>query len=1351
MGETREAKAPVYSLLLGLAITIAVFSLPSLVEGGQSDAECWFSTTQTPCNANASNGCTWNTQYNYCERRSCFSGDTTNQTFCETTLKDYNLSCTWSSGSSLCDPSGGDFFGNGCNDFTNNSQGCYNTFFCNWNETSTLCTEPTGGFGSQSGSSNNPGCGVITDTKICTGISGCTASGSTACSGNAAGLQCSDLNKSMCPDFTMLSTCCGWNGTNCTTSFDKGCYTNIPALAPGFMFCEDYKVFKNQTNCNNISTTPYYMPCKWDNQTNECHFNSISFGSSSNFNEISTQLGCEAINGVWKTEQFISGGQTKTDSWCEFKFGFESGGGGNCDSACWSCETAVSKAKGNTSAQAQSLCENSALGYCEYRADSNAQNGLGWCNPKTAFLDAGGKSCDSECGACEYLKSPQAQCQNSTAGLANAGCTWVADVNAPNGVGYCYGKSEKYCGTDCFSCYDFNTCTNGKGGNGACTWDQTNNFCKPGGFTGEVCFDSTDNDNDGKTDCLDPDCSTDKFCGGEELSQSGGFGDCPSFSDNTTCINNACNWFQDSFEEHFGGANAGHCDFPGSQCFEFDQNESGCGATVGCGYTNFTSGICGENSSLFEGCFISSTQAACEVIPGCSWSTDAFNSAVGRCEPLIFGQCFANQTRQTGQEFCERNVTLKGVSTKICGWSTTFNPSGSCQPVCYTLPSDGSCLTTNGLCVNQSGICDPDSFGGKCFQADGNKTRCEAQFNATCTFFADANANNGNATEEGWCESKSDGKIFSFMGDIPPTILGDDGEDPTINNTWDIRQIGIRDDFGNFMLGASIEDFNQSAACNSTPLANGALGVGSVNHTFFWYLDSDGNTTNHCSARDDSSVAGFEFSFKYNSKWTTSFVESKASYQCVNGSWGAVPIPLVSNTQKMCSLIKGGMASVSKKELFKFKTLYNKSKNMRVYVSVGQNQVNNSIVNDTAGPFFYSPNSFDFEFEDCSDTGADNDGDGITASNDPDCFSFLKFGFVPMEVGFQCGDGQDNDADGKTDCDDEGCKYDQFICGGSGLVTDANDKTAPKIVWLQVNTFPDSGFIMYDTNEPANGTVDFYSRDNTCATLNKTVRDIGILDSFVQDYKMWHDGPIDIYQYNSEKIDAPLANSTAFFYKMRVCDVSGNCAVSACLNFTTKKTLVDCKTCSTTLNFPFTPPSGAGVTTPMGNMSFTIKTASGLEVTLGANAGAGTQLNHTDAKNFNLIVENPTDLNATNWRITFINASVTGKLSTGVLNYTGGSDLQFNTTSNSSSNIKFVGFGSNKCQEIINAFRPKRIEIGVPGNFTTELWQCGSQLTNCTNKAANASHPANGSIGVGGLFNETLNMTLWVIPAEWGC
>ena len=635
-------------ILLSIFLSVVVFfALPT--EAAQSDVECWQFTSQAACTTNSANGCTWQTSSGFwgssswCERISCFSGDSTNQTYCETTLKNSNnLSCSWSAGSSLCDPSGGDFFGNGCADFNNNSMGCYNTFFCTWYGQNSTCVEPEGGFNGQTGSGNNPGCGVLTNSYLCNGIEGCSWA-TNACSGNAAGLSCSNLNKTICGDFTQLSTCCGWNGSNCTTSYDKGCYDNMPDFLPGAAYCEDYNSFRSQGLCENLSASPWYMPCKWNNVTNECHFNGDAFGGSSNFDEMSTQVGCEAVGGKWKTEQFLSGGQTKTDSWCEFKFGFESGGGGNCDSACWSCETAVSTQRGNTSAQAQSFCENSLLGYCEYHADGNAPNGLGWCNPKMSFIDGGGKSCDSECSACEFLKNPQSQCQNSTAGFGNAGCNWVADVNAPNGVGYCYGKSEKYCGNDCFSCYDFNSCTiDGKGGSGACTWDQTNNFCKPGGFNGEICFDSVDNDNDAKTDCLDPDCSTDKFCGGEELSKSGGFGDCPSFNSNNTCIGGGCVWFQDEFEQNFGGANAGHCDFPGSQCFAFDQNESGCAAETGCSYANFTSGICGENSTLFESCFMNNVQATCTGIPGCTWSSDPFNSAIGRCEPLIFGQCFAS-------------------------------------------------------------------------------------------------------------------------------------------------------------------------------------------------------------------------------------------------------------------------------------------------------------------------------------------------------------------------------------------------------------------------------------------------------------------------------------------------------------------------------------------------------------------------------------------------------------------------------------------------------------------------------------------------------------------------------------
>lgn len=1325
--------------------------------------ECWSLSTQNQCEGNANKGCFWKTMSGgfggFCKRAECYEGDFTNQTYCETTLKTYNASCTWNAGTSYCNPvAGTGFFGDGCSDFNSNAQACYNSFFCIWNTSDSTCLEPlgqtVGDFGTK-----NPSCSVLTSQDLCINISGCTWSAvASSCSGNAGGIECTQLNKSICSTFTQLSTCCSWNSSNsCAKSINKGCYDSIPPQPAGGAFCEDYKAFKSQSLCENLSSSPWYMPCKWNNVTNECHFNDDAFGGTSSFQEVGTQLGCESMGGFWKTEQYAdSSGALKTDTWCEFKFGLDNFGGGNCDSACWACETSVSVANGNTSSQAQTLCENSGLGYCEYRADSNAYNGLGWCNPKMSFIDGGGKGCDDECSSCDFLKAPQAQCQNSS-----NGCVWVGDATAPNKEGYCYGKSEKRCANDCWSCYTSNDCViTGKGGEGACAWDGLNYICKPSGFTGEICFNGLDDDADTKLDCVDSDCATDKFCGGEDLEE--GFGqECPSFTTISSCTTVGCVWMNDTFEEHKGGiGSAGHCDFPGAQCWEHDSDSALCNATSGCGYITISGGFCHENTTLFDSCFPKNNSGNCLAVAGCGWVNDSYSN-FGRCEPVVFSQCFNNETRRSNQTNCEMNETVSSASTQICKWTLNqfSTQSGFCDPVCWSKAgTTAECQTpTKGLCQVQTGLCEPTTFGGACIMADGNRTRCEKGFNSTCVWFTDGLANNNvsngtpgvGTTPSGWCDPKLEAKMVEFMGTIEPVVIGTDANEEIVEDKFDILGVGLRDEFKQIAFGTRLNDYlANSSICNATPTYNtGARGYGSLNHTFLWYVDSNGNATDACATRHNSSEVGYEFLFKYQGYWSGSFTEVKASYRCINGTWGAAPIPLTSSKDIMCDVVGGGMASVDKAEMFKFKGFYNKSKDLRIYAVVSNSTANDSIAHDFAGPFYYTQGTIDFRFEDCSNSGGDADEDGILASNDPDCQNFLKFGFVPMEVGFQCGDNQDNDGDGSKDCADDGCKYD-YACGGMGVPTaDANDKTAPKVVWLQVDTYPDSAFIMYDTNEPANGTLLFYNNDTSCKTLNKTIRDPALLDAITPDYKMWHDGAMDNYGDNVDKLITQLKNNTVFYYKTQICDINGNCALSACLNFTTKKVVADCKGCTSTFDFPFIAETGTAKTDPMGNLSFKFLFPDGTASNLAGNAAAGTQLNHTAAKKFDLLIANDNANNASKWSVKLINASVTGKVSTGVQNFTGGGDLQFNGTVNGS----FVGLSTTKCQELINTFRPKKLEIGIPGNHTTEFWHCTSgALVNCTNKATNASNPTNGSLG-SGYYNATANKSMWVVPADWGC
>ncbi len=1301
---------------------------------GSSFAGCTLCPTnanQAACEtsgaSNCNGKCNWNDEnsdpdFQFCEMLSCVVGDSTNQTFCESGLNSlYGLGCTWDVGPSYCNPLGGDFFGDNCNDF--DSDECQLSPGCFLNSTGGC--ENSGTF---SASFGNPSCGFTTTDVVCQNITGCSWTGA-ICNGHEAPtppVQCSDIvDRGLCGDATFLSTCCSWSSGACTSSFENTCYDSIADTPPGANYCEDYNSFNNQTLCEQIAGSPWYMPCSWDAAASMCGFNGAAFGTGGghvSFDDLNTESACEATGGVWRSENFVVNGQTLTDNWCEFNFA----GGGNCDTACYACENNANADWGNSTAQAESACENSALGFCEFDENSNSLNGLGWCGADDDYIANGGGDCSGECGACQFLTSPEAECSAS-----NASCAWENNTASPQG-GYCYSAGDSYCGNDCFSCLDESTCVNnGEGGAGACSW--AGGYCEPVGYNGENCFDGIDNDNDGQVDCLDPNCATSAFCGGESLSSQ--FGDCPSYVINTTCLSNGCVWLQDDFEATFGGANAGHCGYPGEQCWQYDVNSTACDATTGCTFQ--TGSFCEVNNTIDEGCFPQQNETACLAATGCGWVN--ITGGPSWCEPVMYSECHGNTTRQTSQALCESNVTVSSTSTQICAWNTNRQ---ACEPVCFSKTNTTCSDGTNGLCEVISGLCEPDSFGGSCYQYDGNQTYCDGALNATCTYFIDSNAaNNVSVTENpGWCDPIGDAAFISFIGNEPFEGLGSASTgDATlgvaaIEDTFDIVSVGIRDATSQLVLGTGVADnLANSSICNGVPVSGGGLGTGVQNGTFFWYLDSDGDTTNSCTVRGDPSQTGYEFSFKYQATYTSSLSELKVSYRCVSGVWYPTPIPLTTNAQIMCDLIGGGMAGIDESELFDY-TEFNTSVDLRIYSTVSNLVTNDSFISDAIGPVYYSPGAIGFAIEDCSAPSGDRDGDGLAASNDPDCSLFLQKGFPPNEAGFLCADGSDNDGDNLVDCDDPGCESDAFFCGGS-LVVDPTDRTAPSVVWQKVSAFPTSAFVQYDTNEPANGTLRFYNNDSSCATLNATVRDIGIVDPALSAYKLWHSAPIDSYASNPEALANGLMNATTYFYKTRVCDISGNCAVSRCENFTTKDNLAECSGCSTTFNFEATPLPGETAMDPTGNLSFVFIFPDGTTSSLTANAAAGSQFNRTQMSQFDLKVSNPTVAAADNWSVTFINASATGSVTSAFQNFTAGSDLNFNTTSQGD----FVGLGATKCQEIINIIRPTLIEFQIPGS-STSLWQCDAALSSCVDKTAGAT-----------LIGTDATSSTWRFPAEWGC
>jgi len=126
-------------LLLITAFAVSMFS--ESVSAEWKNCPQYTSQGQNAC---TTAGCNWKTDSYYggqfCGDFFCEDADNTNLTFCQTTANTlYNVSCQWSAGSSLCDPLGGDFFGDGCSDLTTTTA-CYDSFFVSGIQLQVLAT-----------------------------------------------------------------------------------------------------------------------------------------------------------------------------------------------------------------------------------------------------------------------------------------------------------------------------------------------------------------------------------------------------------------------------------------------------------------------------------------------------------------------------------------------------------------------------------------------------------------------------------------------------------------------------------------------------------------------------------------------------------------------------------------------------------------------------------------------------------------------------------------------------------------------------------------------------------------------------------------------------------------------------------------------------------------------------------------------------------------------------------------------------------------------------------------------------------------------------------------------------------
>ncbi|MBI4983530.1 hypothetical protein HZC32_02700 [Candidatus Woesearchaeota archaeon] len=320
--------------------------------------------------------------------------------------------------------------------------------------------------------------------------------------------------------------------------------------------------------------------------------------------KIDNRKNCEAAGGKWVTENYCEGNVSVPAGRCEYKFDEED----DCDKACFACELKDSDGTTVNSSNAATACTGSNLGICEFVANVNASNGIGYCRAKSQFKKGVATNCDSSCGDCTFkgnalsndsTKRPSAYCAASKANSAGGGCKWMVDNTTTTG-GYCVNKGEKVCEDACDRCKTQDNCVNlGRttlannvsGNGGSCKWqgDTNTGSCVQNiGEDVEICWNGIDDNDDNLVDCADPSCYADTYCGFVS-------GDCFGWTNNNTCVSKGCEWMVDKW--------GSFCDFKGAQCWKYDTNETNCIAYSNCKWSNGTgSSWCEQDWSRGDAC-----------------------------------------------------------------------------------------------------------------------------------------------------------------------------------------------------------------------------------------------------------------------------------------------------------------------------------------------------------------------------------------------------------------------------------------------------------------------------------------------------------------------------------------------------------------------------------------------------------------------------------------------------------------------------------------------------------------------------------------------------------------------------
>jgi len=415
---------------------------------------------------------------------------------------------------------------------------------------------------------------------------------------------------------------------------------------------------------------------------------------------------------------------------------------------------------------------------------------------------------------------------------------------------------------------------------------------------------------------------------------------------------------------------------------------------------------------------------------------------------------------------------------------------------------------------------------------------------------------------EGLCDPAFVDQFFSGMQEGPPIPLPPPDapcngmEDDADGQDWiNICDLAIRDTPNVYGFIIHVTDWPPYRGIRDLVLCN-YMYEDCQNRTgkYYYYIDTDNNESTGCNS-SDGSMQGFEYKLGYvvNRTLDGSLKEIRIAQKCKNGTWSFFSATLSGKKDEAC-MHNGVYLGVEKADIG------NPKSTIRICAATAnETRDENSPVDITETCSYYTPGTIDFFPPDCS-----IDPTACGSGFDPDKEYFKFEECVPTGI--------DEDQDGLADCDDPDC-FNHPEC--MDVYDCSKDVTAPDVIYNKVKTFSDMAIVTWTTSEPTTGMVQFFYTNNTCQGNHTNITQFDDPTTTFDDFRTFHDVALE-----------NLSSSTTYYYKLHSCDKAcdennnwePNCAVSACLNFTTTAVSP-----TIPMDFDYTPPT-KNPTDPLGNL-----------------------------------------------------------------------------------------------------------------------------------------------------------------------